>query len=304
VKLHGPSWRRQSARDGRDWAEGADDATTVALLEDYASSALSPDAGTVETMRSSLVSAFRQVQAEQAAATTKREVWSPRRRVRVLAAAASLAVLMISGTGLAAAESGPGEPFYRTRLAIEAMFLPPAGSGARLQADLDRAQARLDDAQSAAAADNWNAEADAVGAYGEVVGSISQAQVAAAGEQTRLRLARQLATLRHLESGAGNGVGRQLGKAIDSIDTLLAGSPGQPDATVAPTDGGTGGGSSGNGATGSQAPGVSPATGGGGGPGPSASPQPSGQGQQGGNGGPGSTSAPGGSGRSGSRSGG
>jgi hypothetical protein len=145
--------------------------------------------------------------------------------------------MLIAAGGVAAAESGPGEPFYRVRLDAEALFLPPPGSDARLTADLDRAQARLAEAQQAASSGNWNAEADALGAYSEVVGSMALSGTPTNLEAAETRLRSQLENLVRLQSGAGGDAPAGVSRAIDEVDALLGRAPATPGQSAAPTHG-------------------------------------------------------------------
>jgi hypothetical protein len=195
--------------------------------------------------------------------------------MRALAAACTVAVLMISTAGLAAAQSGPGEPFYRVRLEVEALFLPAAGSTDRLEADLRRAEARLNEATRAQSSANWNGEADAMGAYADVVASISMPDDPALRKQVQQRLGRQLDTVEELGDASPDGAGQQVRRAIKSLNSLLGATP-VP--TAAPTSG-----AASTDATPTQGPGSSS------GQGPKASPtgaggQPSGGGPHGGSG--------------------
>jgi uncharacterized membrane protein YgcG len=215
-------WRRRVDEPEQAWEPAPVDDETVALLERYAAGPLSPGADELNRGRTAAVAAYA---ASDVMAALRQARPRPRRAVRYVAAAAAMAVLMLSGAGIAAAESGPGQPFYRTRLAIEAWFLPPAGSEARLDADLDRAQARLEEAVRAAAVSDWNAEADALGAYTDVVASMSVPQDTASQERVRNRLGQELGTLQDLAAGPGSAAG-QASRAVQSVNDLLAGSGG------------------------------------------------------------------------------
>ncbi len=281
---------------GRDsgWGDAPGD-PSVELVRHLSDDALSPSSEATRRMRARAMAAFRQAQLEPRRAPAGLRRGAPI-RVRVAMAAAVVASLTLSGTGFAAAESGPGQPFYHTRLAIEAWFLPPSGSEARLDADLDRAQARLDEARQAAARGDWNAEADALGAYAQVVSSISLPPGQAGREQLRQRLAGQVASLQSLQAGAQAGTISQVSLAIEEVEALLvsAGGPaptsggGRPEASPTNGSGGQGGQSGDKGSGGpneSSGPNVGPS------PSPSANGSPGGKGPggsgQGGPGGPG-----------------
>ncbi len=228
MKLRG---RLLAGRD-RGWDDTPND-PAVRAMDDLAAGPLSPDDETLGRMKSAALTAFREANAYRVAemAVSTRPRRAAPRRIRFAAAGMAVALMTVSGVGFAAAESGPAEPFYRPRLAIEAWFLPPAGSDARLDADLDRAQARLAEATAAASRSDWNAEADAVGAYTDVVASISIPGDAAATERLRERLGQQLQNLEQLRTGSQGGAGQRLGQAVDSVDSLLRRAGNQPSAT-------------------------------------------------------------------------
>jgi hypothetical protein len=215
--------------DDTSSAEAPDGATD--MLERVTAGPLSPDDETLARMKSRLRAAYAQSMA------TRRAVARPSRSGygrRLFAATAAIAVMLLAAGGVAAAESGPGEPFYRVRLDVEALFLPAPGSDARLAADLDRAQARLAEAQRAASSGNWNAEADALGAYSDVVGSMSLTGTQANREAARARLRGQLDGLLQLRSGAGGNGPGGVTRAIDDVDALLGGAAETPGPSATP----------------------------------------------------------------------
>ncbi|MEX0630783.1 MAG: hypothetical protein WEE67_06715 [Chloroflexota bacterium] len=88
----------------------------------------------------------------------------PRVRPRRLAYAVALAaVLALAGT-VGAAESGPGEPLYGLRLAIQSLTLPEQGA-ARADAVLALLEQRLAEAREENVRHNESGVADAVRAY-------------------------------------------------------------------------------------------------------------------------------------------
>jgi hypothetical protein len=283
---------RAGGRSAEGWADHEERETVEALRA--AADSLAPDEAALERMLAVSRQAFRDARFERTAAESAAASATPKaaaRRVSTrplrVAAALSVALLTLTGAGVvAAAESGPGEPFYRTRLAVEGFFLPAYGTPERLTADLDRAQARLDEAARAAAAGDHNAEADAMGAYGDVIGSIAVPQDPAARQQMVERLNRQLGQLRQLQSQAGGQAGgkvsAELERAMRRIGQVLAGS-GQPTPNASPT--GQGPQATPSHEPGSTGDGPKASPGGGGGPNPGASP--SGQGGGPGDGGQG-----------------
>jgi hypothetical protein len=97
--------------------------------------------------------------------------WAPRALALAVAIAA---ILALAGT-VAAAESGPGQPFYGLRLTLESLTLPHEGS-ARTEALLAQLDRRLDEASRENERGNGPGVADAVRAYmatlGEMTGGI------------------------------------------------------------------------------------------------------------------------------------
>jgi hypothetical protein len=280
--------RQTHVAAGSGSAEGwfdHDQESTVRTLRGT-SEQLSPDQAALDRIYAASRRAFLEARLERSMSEAPARSGAPR-RLR-LALAFSVALLTLSGAGVvAAAESGPGEPFYRTRLAIEAIFLPGPGTPDRLAADLDRAQARLDEAARAAAGGNSNGAADALGAYGEIVASMAVPADEAARLRLRERLALQLVQLQALSVGGSTAA--ELGRAMERVGQLLDGSGQQPTRTPAPTDQGPKAtpsrepGSSGDG------PKASPS---GGGPNPSANPGGQGGGQGSGAGGPSESQGP------------
>jgi uncharacterized membrane protein YgcG len=235
-----PRPRTERAAPDRDGDAGEADRAMAGLLERYAEGPLSPDEASLARMRAKTMAAFRASRGTEspqpvAAAASARPLL---RRRQVLAVAFAVVVLTLSTVGVAAAASGPGQPFYRTRLAVEAWFLPSAGTDARLTADLDRAQARLNETSQAAAAGDDNAAADAMGAYLDVVDSISVPDDEASRQQLQRRLGEQLATLQRLRGRAHGQAAGEMDQAMDRVGWLLGGSGGQRGPGATGADGG------------------------------------------------------------------
>ncbi len=283
MRLPGWPWHDRPAAVEEPWFLEPGDATPE-VLDRFAKGPLSPDPAALVRVGETVQSAFREAGRERAASSPSR----PSRRMRTLVAAGTVAALLVSTAGLAAAESGPGQPFYRTRLAVEAAFLPPAGSPARMDADVRRGQARLAEASRAAAAADWNAEADAMGAYLDVVTSIPVPSDPIRRQLLQQQLAQQMRDLERLREGSNGGAATEVGRAIDQVGRLSGESPG---ATPAP-------GSTGNGSE--ATPGAGPSAGQGQGPGQSSGGGP----QAGSSGSPGPASTAGGPGQGGPGQGG
>ena len=233
--------RRTPPIDDPSWADGGGGVTR--LLEWYAVEALSPDSATLSRIGGTVRAAF-------AASVTGREAgisWIPGAvdthradqafegealritrphgvswtRRRAVAAVRAVAILTLSTVGFAAAESGPGQPFYRLRLGIETVNLPPAGSQDRLAADLGRAGARLDDITREAAASNWSAASDASDAYRQVIDSVVLPTDAAARTRAVEQFAGQLARLEELRVDSQGSETSALDGAIAALCNLL-----------------------------------------------------------------------------------
>lgn len=118
--------------------------------------------------------------------------------------AVGLALLVaLASVAAVAAETGPGQPFYRVRLAFEDLTLPPPGSHDRLDAQLRLLAARLSETASAAAARDTRGVADAASAYADRVAAAVDDFVAADAPMTLAGvLARQHAELEAIAADA------------------------------------------------------------------------------------------------------
>jgi hypothetical protein len=127
-------------------------------LERYAVGALSPDRAQLSRMRDAIFLAY----LGRATRTTE-DVRAPRPWARRWSFALALALLLL-GSGVVAAESGPGQPFYSVRLAIASFTLPAHGAArARgLAAQLDE---RLNEAGAAVRNGDGRAAEAALEAY-------------------------------------------------------------------------------------------------------------------------------------------
>ena len=87
------------------------------LMDRYAAMRMAPDPGRIGEGRAAILESF----------ATRAAGFSSRRHRPVLrgwSLAAAFALLLVAGSGLVAAESGPGQPFYGLRLAIGSVTLP------------------------------------------------------------------------------------------------------------------------------------------------------------------------------------
>jgi hypothetical protein len=216
--------------DTSTWGDEGDDVT--AELTSCAQSLL-PDAAVLSRLGTTVRAAFiasTPIAGSSDAAAHGRLGWSWS-RPRALAAMAAVAILTLSTVSFAAAESGPGQPFYRLRLGIESVNLPPAGSENRLAADLDRADARLADIAGRASTHDWSGAADAAGAYRDVIATIALPADEPARGVAERRLDAQLTRLESLRASAQGPETAALDRAI----AVLAGILGIPVPVVAAT---------------------------------------------------------------------
>jgi hypothetical protein len=211
------------------WSNG-DDSSIADLLGAYAGS-ISPDEATMSRVGASVRAAFVESTTARRAgiavgldaqgeAGGRGRAWSWSRR-RAFAAICAVAIVTLSTVGLAAAESGPGQPFYRLRLGIESVNLPPAGSQDRLAVDLSRADARLDDIATQAAASNWNGAADAANAYADVIATIALPSDMSSKGGALDRLDGQLARLEQLRTTSNGPETVALDRAIAALSAIL-----------------------------------------------------------------------------------
>jgi len=136
-----------------------DDQLLIERLEDYAAGALSPDRAQLSRMRDAVVLAY----VAGAATTAAQGVRASRRWAGRWSFALALALLLV-GSGVVAAESGPGQPFYQLRLGIASFTLPAHGEARErgLAAQLDD---RLNEANAALRNGDGRAAEAALQAY-------------------------------------------------------------------------------------------------------------------------------------------
>ncbi len=139
----------------------------VALLDRYSDRRLAAPQAQLTRLRAGVVQAYVERGLRAARPMGRRLGW-PRR----LAVGAAVALALTGGASLAAAESGPGQPFYHLKLTVEALTLPAQGS-ARLEGLLHRLDARLAEARGATARGDHGAVADAVAAYEDTLSALS-----------------------------------------------------------------------------------------------------------------------------------
>lgn len=222
---------RTGTSDTEPWIDGDEDRSTARQLTSYADQSLAPEPEPLARIGASVRAAFVESATRRAAgqpagagvqgvaAGVKRSLsW---RRRRVLAAVCAVAILTLSSFGFAAAESGPGQPFYRLKLNIEAVYLPPPSTLDRLYADVSRGDARLEDIARSAAASDWSGAADAASAYLDVVNGMELPadKIEAAGVASRL--SGQLTRLEALRTTSRPPETAALDKAIAAVCEAL-----------------------------------------------------------------------------------
>ncbi len=277
-----------------DWHDAPDDPLPV-ILAHFADLQPGADRATLDRVAARLFPAFEAAAGARRpdgsrAAGTRPERPTPRWHPRP-ATAFALALTLVFASAVAAIESGPGEPFYGLRLALEAVTLPAAGSPARALADLDRASARLAEAERAAGRGDEAATEAALAAYDDVLAGLTVPVDRETAGTFEAALAGQLRRVERLKATVGPGARAELETGAARLAHLEAALQAGPAGSPAPSPAASGP------ANASPAP-ISPA----GGSGPGATPSPGGPAGSGPNGSStmptpsGSANVPGGSG--------
>jgi hypothetical protein len=223
-------WPRRRGREADAPAPGVE---LASLLERYAA-ALTPS----DRQRSELRAAVLQAAADRASAGAG-DPARARRRTRPWAlAGALLAVLLAAGT-VAAAQSGPGQPFYHLRLAIESLTLPAQGS-ARVDALLGQLDTRLAEARAASQHGSEPAVQDAVQAYLDALSQLtasgsSAADVAAVQSQLERHTATLQSILQTAPAPAKTGLQQALDQTVRAQQAVQGHASGPPVPTAHPT---------------------------------------------------------------------
>jgi hypothetical protein len=230
------------------WTDG-DDRPTAELMRTYAAQSLSPSDETLSRMGATVRAAFVESQVNAGAGLTAGTVvggsmahrfLASRGKRRAFASICAVAILTLSTFGFAGAQSNPGQPFYRIRLNLENLPLPAKGD--QLDTSLTRAEARLGEIGRGAAVKDWNAAADAAGAYRDVIAATTLPSDPAAKAAALQRLDEQLASLEQLRATSQGPETAALDRAIAALCALL-GVPvptPTPAATTASRGGGAG----------------------------------------------------------------
>ncbi|HEX7590622.1 MAG TPA: hypothetical protein VF375_01620 [Candidatus Limnocylindrales bacterium] len=252
--------RTPSDVDTLVWTDG-DDTQAAGMLSAYAADSLSPDTETLSRMSVVVRAAFADSpvsrnaglapEAGSAGAAGLRGLVLGRGHRRTIASLCAVAVLTLSSVSFVGAQSNPGQPFYRLRLSLEGVRLPFEQPANPLQSNLDKADARFADIEREAAAKDWSAAADAAGAYGDVVASISLPTDAATKAGALQRLDAEMARLERLRLTSRAPETAALDKAIAAICGLLGIPVPTPPASATPpaTNQGNGNGRDGSRAT-------------------------------------------------------
>lgn len=252
--------RTPSDVDTLVWTDG-DDTQAAGMLAAYAADSLSPDTETLSRMSVVVRAAFADSpvsrnaglapEAGSAGAAGLRGLVLGRGHRRTIASLCAVAVLTLSSVSFVGAQSNPGQPFYRLRLSLEGVRLPFEQPANPLQSNLDKADARFADIEREAAAKDWSAAADAAGAYGDVVASISLPTDAATKAGALQRLDAEMARLERLRLTSRAPETAALDKAIAAICGLLGIPVPTPPASATPpaTNQGNGNGRDGSRAT-------------------------------------------------------
>lgn len=221
-------WRRR-----RDEAQTANDRELEALLDRYAST-LDPS----DRQRSDLRTATLQAAAARRSAGAVERARPPRRARPWALAGAMAAVLVVAGT-VAAAESGPGQPFYHLRLAIESLTLPAQGS-ARVDALLGQLDTRLSEASAASQRGSEPAVRDAVQAYLDVLAQLTangtpSADSSIVQEQLQRHSATLQSILQNAPAPAKTGLQQALDQTVRAQQAVQGHATGAPAPTAHPT---------------------------------------------------------------------
>jgi hypothetical protein len=213
-------------------------------LEARVDQAFAPDATAFRRIREHVTGEFR-----VAAAAARRGDAPGRARwslpLRPVAAFLLAAILLAGSVGLAAANSGAGQPFYGLRLATEELTLPASGA-ARVQAQLARLDQRLVEAQRGAQAGDAGAVAAALAAYrSELTDTLTRADaegvdIGAVLERLAVHQGVLDALSGTLPAAAAHGIQEaldQVGRAVDRLRSLPTSSPPglTPEGTPHPT---------------------------------------------------------------------
>ncbi|HEX9044655.1 MAG TPA: hypothetical protein VF802_06480 [Candidatus Limnocylindrales bacterium] len=154
---------------GPDPSDGLDELLTGRWIEATIADAFRVDADRIARVRATAVSAHHlaAARADYAAGLvgSRPGLFTAARlgRRAGIVAAALVGVLVVSS--VAAAQSGPGQPFYGVRLAAETLTLPPDGTPDGVQARLKVLDERLTEMRAAAKKGDERGAAAALGAY-------------------------------------------------------------------------------------------------------------------------------------------
>jgi hypothetical protein len=205
--------------------------------------AFAPDPAALGRIRAQVAAEFRAKASSRPSDARGRSRWLVPLRP---AAAFALALgLLAVSVGFAAANSGPGQPFYGLRLAAEELTLPASGA-ARLDSQLSRLDERLAEARQAAQAGDAGAVAAALEAYRQdLAETLTEARSSGAGVSLILdTLAVQQRVLDELRSTVPASASHGIDQAIDQVsrgtEQLGSGPRSSPTPAGPPTNAGGG----------------------------------------------------------------
>jgi hypothetical protein len=195
--------------------------------------AFAADTEALGRVRLKAVAAFRARAAARPVAATAHRRWPV--SIRPAAVLVMGGILLVGSFGVVAANSGPGQPFYGVRLALEELTLPDSGAP-RLQREVARLEDRLAEARGRAQAGDAGGVAAALDAYrNELSEAVAEVSVSGADVGPLLdALAIQEAALEALASivpaAARAGLERAIEQAGHADDVLRSVPPASPPA--------------------------------------------------------------------------
>jgi len=192
-----------------------DDLRLARELERQLKFALEPDQARLQRVRATVLASYR---ATMAGAPRQ----SPRFFLRRWVVAGAIAATLVGGAGLAAAESGPGQPLYEVRLAIGSWLLPSEGAARDrgLAAELDD---RLAEVRAASRRGDSGALGAALAAYRRTLAELTSHGIS--DPTVLLALERHRDVLQRLVDDAPPAAQGGLQQALQDAEKAAAGTP-------------------------------------------------------------------------------